>query len=74
MIAEEKIAETIEKYGVNKIPFYKTIIGNIKNKLRKVLPSLNIPITNSDINYLISRSYSYFKEEPKLKKPNRLKM
>ena len=74
MIAEEKIAETIEKYGVNKIPFYKTIIGNIKNKLRKVLPSLNIPITNSDINYLISRSYSYFKEEPKLKKTNRLKM
>jgi hypothetical protein len=63
MIAEEKIAETIEKYGVKQIPFYKTIIGNIKNRIRQVFPSLDIPITNNDINYLISRSYSHFKKD-----------
>lgn len=63
MIAEEKIAETIEKYGVKQIPFYKTIVGNIKNRIRQVFPSLDIPITNNDINYLISRSYSYFKKD-----------
>lgn len=68
MIVEEKIAETIEKYGMNKIPFYKTVIGSIRNSIRKILPSIDLKINQSDIDYLIERSYKSLKNKKEEKK------
>lgn len=68
LIVEEKISETIEKYGANKIPFYKTVIGTIRNSIRKTLPSLDLKVNQDDINYLIERSYKSLQENKEEKK------
>lgn len=72
-VAEEKIAETVENYGIHKIPFYKTIVGKVKSVIRESFPSLNLEVTQNDVNYLISNSYKKLQEKENVKNTNFVK-
>lgn len=72
-VAEEKIAETVENYGIHKIPFYKTIVGKVKSVIRESFPLLNLEVTQNDVNYLISNSYKKLQEKENVKKTNFVK-
>lgn len=74
MVAEEKIAETVEKYGSKKIPFYKTIVGKIKSNIQKIFPSIKFEINQHDINYLIEKSYSSLNIQEDNKKKQKRKL